>query len=56
MLQVIERPKRKSFYFYNPNSQCWNCFSFLDFEQIFFDNLCEFCGNTQDYEKEIWGC
>lgn len=34
----------------NYSKSCISCGSYLDIEQVKFDNLCEYCGSVQDPE------
>lgn len=31
---------------------CWKCNSYIDIEEVFFTNLCPYCGESQSYDKE----
>lgn len=34
---------------------CIECNSYLDFEQIFFENSCEYCASSQGYDIQDFG-
>ena len=54
MNQINETIERVLYFeiYWNNNFKCWCCKASLDFEDKFFDNICEYCGSTQGYDKE----
>ena len=37
------------------SNKCWNCESFLDFEEKFFNNQCPYCFSSQGFDLEDFG-
>ena len=52
IIQQIKKPRMRVIIFYNHQSKCWNCNTYLDIEEIIFNNQCWVCGNSQGFDKE----
>jgi len=51
---MLKQKRNKSLLRFSFSSCCFKCGCELDFEDYFFNNICDCCARTQGYDKEYF--